>query len=62
VDVGNVTIYRLDNLLEDVIYYVAVTAYDTIGNESDFSEEVSGVGVLGDSLADGSDYDIEENP
>jgi hypothetical protein len=55
VDVGNVTSYRLDNLLEDVIFYVAVTAYDTAGNESDFSEEVAGVGVLGDSLVDGSD-------
>jgi len=46
IDVGDVTAYRLDNLLEDVTYYVAVTAYDTSDNESDFSEEVSGTGVL----------------
>jgi len=46
IDVEDVTAYRLDNLLEEVTYYVAVTAYDTSGNESDFSEEVSGVGVM----------------
>lgn len=47
IDVGNVTTYRLDNLLEDVEYYIAVTAYDMSGNESDFSEEVSGIGAIG---------------
>ena len=47
VDVGNVTTYRFDNLLADVTFYIAVTAYDTADNESDFSEEVSGVGVPG---------------
>jgi hypothetical protein len=45
VDVGRVTAYRLDDLLEDVTFYVALTAYDTAGNESDRSDEVSGVGV-----------------
>lgn len=47
IDVGKETTYRLDNLLEDVRYFVAVTAYDMSGNESDFSEEVSGIGVIG---------------
>lgn len=47
IDVGNVTTYRLDDLLEDMTYYIAVTAYDISGNESDFSEEVSGLGVMG---------------
>jgi len=41
IDVGNTTTYRLDGLLERVMYYIAVTAYDTTGNESGFSDEVS---------------------
>jgi len=45
VDVGNTPSYRLDNLLEDVTFYVAVTAYDLADNESDYSNEVSGVGI-----------------
>jgi hypothetical protein len=45
VDVGNTSSYRLDNLLEDVTFYVALTAYDVVGNESDYSVEVSGVGI-----------------
>jgi len=42
VDVGNVTEYILDNLIlhEHVIYYIALTAYDVFGNESDFSAEL----------------------
>ena len=43
VDVGNVTSFRIDDLTEGVRYFFAVTAYDTAGNESDFSEEVSTV-------------------
>ena len=44
IDVGNITTYRLDDLLDGVTYFIAVTAYDTSGNESDFSNEVSGIG------------------
>jgi len=40
IDVGNVTIYRIDNLPPGT-YYFAATAYDTSGNESDYSNEVS---------------------
>ena len=42
VDVGNVTDYNLNNLNvnEDVNYYMALTSYDTSGNESDLSEEL----------------------
>jgi fibronectin type 3 domain-containing protein len=47
VNVGAATSYRLGNLLEDVMYYIALTAYDAAGNESDYSEEVSGVGAPG---------------
>ena len=44
VDVGRTTSCRLDSLMDEVPYYIALTAYDTAGNESDFSEEVVGVG------------------
>jgi hypothetical protein len=44
IDVGNITTYRLDDLLDGVTYFIALTAYDTSGNESDFSHEVSGIG------------------
>jgi hypothetical protein len=39
IDVGNVTTYTVDNLTEGLTYYFAVTAYDTGGNESGFSNE-----------------------
>ena len=45
VDVGNRTNYRLDDLIDDVIYHIALTAYDRAGNESGFSGEVTGVGL-----------------
>jgi|GEM_PF-5829091 len=41
IDVGNVTTYTITNLVSGVTYYFAVTAYDTSGNESNFSNEVS---------------------
>lgn len=44
VDTGKVTTCRLDNLLDHVTYFISVTAYDRAGNESGFSEEVSGIG------------------
>ena len=40
-DVGEINAYRLDDLLDGVTYFIAVTAYDTSGNESDFSNGVS---------------------
>ena len=41
IDVGNVTEYTLHDLEEGVIYYFAVTAYDSEGNESGYSNQVS---------------------
>lgn len=41
VDVGKDTSYQFDNVGTGVTYYVVVTAYDTAGNESDYSKEVS---------------------
>jgi hypothetical protein len=39
---GNSTTYTLMNLNEGQTYCIAVTAYDTSNNESDFSDEVCG--------------------
>ena len=40
IDVNNITTYEITNLA-DGTYYFAVTAYDTSGNESDYSNEVN---------------------
>ncbi|MEA3222028.1 MAG: PKD domain-containing protein [Thermodesulfobacteriota bacterium] len=40
INVGNVTSHLLDGLDYGHTYYVAVTAYDTLGNESGYSKEV----------------------
>ncbi|MCK5513675.1 MAG: hypothetical protein KAJ00_04185, partial [Deltaproteobacteria bacterium] len=42
-DVGNVTEYELSGLTEGATYYVAITAYDTSYNESQKSDEESGI-------------------
>ncbi|MCI0698048.1 Ig-like domain-containing protein [candidate division KSB1 bacterium] len=41
INVGNVTQYTVNQLAEGLIYYFVVTAYDTAGNESAYSQEVS---------------------
>lgn len=51
-DVGNVTQYTIDNLMDGQTHYFAVTAYDTFGNESGFSNEVSK--LIGATTARGS--------
>ncbi len=40
IDVGNVTHYTVGGLVDGETYYVAVTAYDFSGNESEFSDQV----------------------
>jgi hypothetical protein len=40
-DVGNVTTYQVSNLSDAATYYFIVTAYDTSGNESSYSNEIS---------------------
>lgn len=42
IDVGNVTTYKLHNLIDGTTYF-AVTAYDAKDNESGYSNEVSDV-------------------
>jgi hypothetical protein len=50
IDVSNVTTYQLSGLEYDTTYYIAITAYDTSGNESTYSEEqISHVGPAPDS-------------
>lgn len=41
IDVGNATNWPITNVATGVLHFFAVTAYDTEGLESDFSEEVS---------------------
>ncbi len=41
VDVGNQTSYTILNLVAGTTYFLAVTAYDTSGNESDYSNEIT---------------------
>jgi PKD repeat protein len=41
IDVGNVTTYQLGGLTEGLTYFFVVTAYDTSGNESGYSNEES---------------------
>jgi type IV pilus assembly protein PilY1 len=43
VDVGDATMYTLTGLTEGKTYYIAVTAYNTLKQESGYSSEVSGV-------------------
>ena len=50
VDVGNVTAYTWSNIA-DGQWFWAATAYDTAGNESDYSNEVS---LVIDTAAPGS--------
>ncbi|RMF86394.1 MAG: fibronectin type III domain-containing protein, partial [Nitrospinota bacterium] len=62
VDVGNQTTYILAGLSRGETYYFAVTAYDTSGNESEFSEEVTytvpAVDTDGDGLFDDEEIDV----
>jgi hypothetical protein len=37
IDIGNVTTYQFELASDDSDHYFAITAYDTSGNESDFS-------------------------
>jgi len=41
IDVGMMTVYQVNKLTEGVSYYFSVTAYDTSGNESGYSNETS---------------------
>ena len=46
--VGRATSFRITGLSDDTEYFLALTAYDTSGNESDFSGEVSAYALPGE--------------
>jgi hypothetical protein len=56
IDIRSVTVYLLENLTMGQVYYIAVTAYDSSGYESGYSNEVSGVAQHTDHPVPG-DYD-----
>jgi len=43
IDVGSMTSHQVQNLTDGIEYFFAVTAYDTAGNESAYSDEVSAI-------------------
>ncbi len=45
IDIGNITTYQISYLSDGRTYYFSVSAYDTSGNESGLSNEVSKVAV-----------------
>ena len=49
-DVGNVTRFRVEGLVEGEMYYVAVLAYTTAGVRSTHSDETSGVAVMSSGI------------
>lgn len=59
---GNVTTYTVSGLSDGAIYYFAVTAYDSLGNESPYSDELM-VNIPkkdsdGDGLSDSDEINI----
>ena len=53
IDIGNHASYTAKNLVKGQKYYLAITAYDTSGNESGYSKEV---------VAEAKDLDAPVNP
>lgn len=51
IDVGNHTSHAINNLTDGLSYYFVVTAYDNIGNESDYSHEKSAYIIPSDTTA-----------
>ncbi|MCE5274655.1 MAG: fibronectin type III domain-containing protein, partial [Deltaproteobacteria bacterium] len=73
IDAGRTTSTQINNLVNGVTYYFALTAYDTSGNESAFSQEIpaaipaqgsgSGSGdVPGGTVEPQADSDIDGIP
>jgi hypothetical protein len=57
IDVGNVSTARVSNLTDGLTYYFAITAYDTSGNESGYSNEVvKFISGDGDGIPDDGDH------
>jgi len=64
VDAGSATTYQVDGLQENCTYYFAVTAYDSLGSESAYSEELvvqitaKSVDSDGDGVTDGDETSV----
>ncbi|GBD95079.1 flagellar basal body rod modification protein [bacterium BMS3Abin05] len=58
IDVGNVTQYKIANLEEGKVYYIALTAYDYWNNESNFSKEVSAAAKFNSMPPEASTPDV----
>jgi hypothetical protein len=54
IDVGSQTSCTLNDLVPGETYYIAATAYDTLGNESTFSEEIAYTVPYPDTDGDGA--------
>ena len=62
INVGNITEYKLRFLNEGETYYIAITAYDTSGNESGYSIEIPYT-VIDDGIYSGDNCpDIPNGP
>ena len=57
IDVGNVTTYELSGLIDGTTYYIALTAYDTLNDESEKSDEISASTNVAEICSDGVDND-----
>ncbi|MDZ7335334.1 MAG: fibronectin type III domain-containing protein [candidate division KSB1 bacterium] len=60
--VGRTTECKINNLQSGMKYFFAVTAYDTVGNESPFSEEVSIAIANDDNIVDLDDHSAYNYP
>src|SRR3989338_5402020 len=50
IDVGNTVSYTVTNLIAETTYYFAATAYDTLYNESGYSNEVSKISSISPTI------------
>ncbi len=58
IDVGTQTQYTVTNLAEGTAYYFAITAYDSLGNESGYSSEVNNAAQTASTPSSSSIYTI----
>ena len=62
IKVGNVTSHTVTGLMAGQIYYLAVRAYDSSGNESGFSNEASGAAVEPNEPNQSLSFRVQTNP
>jgi len=57
IDVENITTYELSGLTDGTTYYIALTAYDILNNESEKSDEINASTNVAETCIDGIDND-----